>query len=297
MDFEALKKKANSLQELTKKMDADKGGHKDERFWKLSRNKDGVGYATIRFLPAPDGEDMPWVKYFSHSIKGNGYFIENCPTTIGLKCPVCDNNNKLYKGNQAEKDMTKGRFRKKNFISNIFIVDDPEQPENNGKVFLFAYGPAIYAMIENAMKPEFPTDTPVNPFDFWAGANFKIKICKKTDTEFLTYDKSSFDAPSPLLGGDDEKLKDVWAKEYKLNQFISPSEFKTYEQLNKRFEDVIGAYDLSKPKSALNAKIDDEIPDYDEVEAKASAPVLAKEEIENISDAGSEPDEYDNLFN
>ena len=208
MSFSSLKKQS-SLGSLTSKLvkeiektSTTKGGA-DERLWKPELDKSGNGYAVIRFLPAPDGEDLPWAKVYSHAFQGpGGWYIENSLTTIGGKDPVSEYNRDLWNsGNEGDKDVVRRQKRKLSYYANIYVVKDPVNPHNEGGVFLFKFGKKIFDKLTAAMQPEFEDETPINPFDFWQGANFKLKI-RKVDG-YWNYDKSEFDAPAPLLDDDD----------------------------------------------------------------------------------------------
>ena len=244
MSFADLKKQS-SLGSLTQKLvkEVEKmnttGGGGDERLWKPELDKTGNGYAVIRFLPSPDGEDIPWAKLYSHAFQGpGGWYIENSLTTTGAKDPVSDYNRELWNsGNEADKDTVRKQKRKLSYYSNIYVVKDQVNPQNEGKVFLFKYGKKIFDKVMEAMQPEFEDETPINPFDFWQGANFKLKIVKKDG--YWNYDKSEFDAPSPLLE-DDDALEALWKKQYSLTAVTAADQFKTYDVLEKRLKYVLG---------------------------------------------------------
>lgn len=218
-----------------------KGGGNDARFWKLTVDpKTKVGYAIIRFLPAPKNEELYWARIFNHAFKLNGqWLIENCPTTLdGRACPVCKNNNMLWNsGIDADKDVARDRKRKLKFISNILVVDDKAHPENNGKVFVYSYGKKIYEKIQELTNPQFPDAEPMNPFDFWEGANFKLKAQQKDG--FQNYDKSEFDDPSAVGESDDDAIEAIWEQQHSLTQFVAEKEFKSFEDLEKRFTRVL----------------------------------------------------------
>lgn len=244
MSFADLKKQS-SLGSLTQKlvkevekMNVGSNGA-DERLWKPEMDKTGNGYAIIRFLPAPDGEDLPWVKIYSHGFQGHGgWYIENSLTTIGQKDPVSEYNRGLWNsGNENDKETVRKQKRKLSYYSNIYIVKDPTNPSNEGKVFLYKYGAKIFDKVMAAMQPEFEDEEPINPFDFWQGANFKLKI-RKVDG-YWNYDKSEFDRQSPLLD-DEDSLEDIWKKQHPLQVLLAPSEFKTYDELQKRLDYVLG---------------------------------------------------------
>ena len=244
MSFADLKKQS-SLGSLTQKLvkEVEKmnntGGGGDDRLWKPELDKTGNGYAVIRFLPSPDGEDIPWAKLYSHAFQGpGGWYIENSLTTNGGKDPVSDYNRELWNsGNEADKDTVRKQKRKLSYYSNIYVVKDQVNPQNEGKVFLFKYGKKIFDKVMEAMQPEFEDETPINPFDFWQGANFKLKIVKKDG--YWNYDKSEFDAVSPLLE-DADALEAVRKKQYSLTAVTAPDQFKTYDVLEKRLKYVLG---------------------------------------------------------
>jgi len=244
MSFNDLKKQS-SLGSLTaklvkevEKMSTTSGGA-DERLWKPEMDKTGNGFAVIRFLPAPEGEELPWAKLYTHAFQGpGGWYIENSLTTTGQKDPVSEHNRELWNsGHDADKETVRKQKRKLSYYSNIYVVKDPTNPQNEGRVFLFKYGKKIFDKIMEAMQPEFEDETPINPFDFWAGANFKLKIVKKDG--YWNYDKSEFDRVAPLLD-DDDALEAVWKKQYSLAAVTAPDQFKSYEQLEARLKMVLG---------------------------------------------------------
>jgi len=244
MSFADLKKQSKlgsltaKLVKQVEKMN-NNGGSGDERLWKLDVDKSGNGYAVIRFLPAPNGEDLPFVKLYSHAFQGpGGWYIENSLTSLGGKDPVSDYNRELWNsGNESDKDVVRKQKRKLSYYSNIYVVKDPTNPQNEGKVFLFKYGKKIFDKVMEAMQPEFEDESPINPFDFWQGANFKLKIVKKDG--FWNYDKSEFDSVAPLLD-DDDALEAIWKKEYSLAAVTAADQFKSYEDLERRLKYVLG---------------------------------------------------------
>jgi len=244
MSFADLKKQS-SLRSLTQKlvkevekMSATSGGD-DDRLWKPELDKTGNGFAVVRFLPAPEGEELPWAKMYSHAFQGpGGWYIENSLTTVGQKDPVSEYNRELWNtGSDKDKETVRKQKRKLNYYSNIYVVKDPVNPQNEGKVFLFKYGKKIFDKVMAAMQPEFEDETPINPFDFWQGANFKLKI-RKVDG-YWNYDKSEFESPAPLLS-DDDALEALWKKQYSLTELVSASQFKSYDDLDKRLKYVLG---------------------------------------------------------
>jgi len=213
----------------------------DTRYWRAAVDKAGNGYAVVRFLPAIEGEELPWVRVFSHGFQGPSgrWYIENSLTTLGKSDPVSDANNELWNsGSEANKELARKRKRRLNYISNILVVKDPANPENEGKTFLFKYGKKIFDKINDVMFPAFADEQAVNPFDFWKGANFKLKIRKVEG--FTNYDKSEFEGITELFEGDDDKIEAVWKAEHALQQFVDPSNFKPYEELKKKFDEIIG---------------------------------------------------------
>jgi len=251
MDFKQLKKQS-SLGSLTEKLlkEAEKMGssssEKDSRIFTVERDAGGLGISIIRFLPAPPGEETPFVKLLNHGFKNNEgkWLIENCPTTIGEQCPICTANTALWNsGTDANKKIASARKRKTNYYSNIFIVKNPANPELEGSVMLYRYGQKIFEKIMSAMKPEFSDDIPVDPFDMWNGADFKIKV--KTVKEsgnnksYPNYDDSVFMTPR-AISDDDEELEKIWKQCYSLQDLISPDKFKSPEELTKRLNYVLG---------------------------------------------------------
>jgi len=245
MGFNDMKKKSQGgfgklTEEMNKLTTKSSDSYKDDRFWKPELDKSSNGYAVIRFLPACDGEDIPWARLFSHGFKGpGGWYIENSRTTLGEKDPVSEMNTLLWNsGTDSDKDIARARKRRLNYISNILVVSDPANPQNEGKVFLFKYGKKIFDKINEAMNPEFDDETPVNPFDFWEGANFKLKVRKVAG--FINYDKSEFESTSSVYDGDDSKLEELWKTQYALSEFTDPTNFKSYDELKAKLDKVVG---------------------------------------------------------
>ena len=287
MSFSSLKKQS-SLGSLTSKLvkeiektNTTKGGA-DERLWKPELDKSGNGYAVIRFLPATDGEDLPWAKVYSHAFQGpGGWYIENSLTTMGGKDPVSEYNRDLWNsGNDGDKDVVRRQKRKLSYYANIYVVKDPVNPHNEGGVFLFKFGKKIFDKLTAAMQPEFEDETPINPFDFWQGANFKLKI-RKVDG-YWNYDKSEFDAPSSLLD-DDDALEALWKKEYPLADFTAQSNFKSYEDLERRLKSVLGQKQAQRPR-------------FDEEVVNEELPPRPEEQVAaTVASASSDADEDDAL--
>jgi len=246
MSFATMKKSRMSFETLAKKVESDgKGGNKnkDERLFYPQLDENKNGYAVIRFLPGAEGDESPWQTVFSHGFQGNGgWYIEECPTTIGVDCPVCKNNGVLWNsGIEADKKLVSGqngRKRRKQYIANILVIQDKANPENEGKVFLFKFGAKIFDKLKSAMHPDFEDETPVNPFDMWDGANFKLKIRKFEGN--INYDKSEFEDASPIASTD-KAIEAVWKQQYPLAEFVSTERFKAWDELEKQFARAIGA--------------------------------------------------------
>ena len=248
MSFEDLKKKSGSnfekltgeLDKLSKKSES----YKDDRIWKPELDKASNGYAVIRFLPAPVNEDLPWARVFNHGFKGpGGWLIDNCPTTLGKKCPVCEANSALWNsGIESDKDIARNRKRRLSYYANILVVSDPKNPENEGKVFLYKFGKKIFDKIIEKIQPEFEDETAIDPFDLWKGANFRLKVRKVAG--FINYDKSEFEECSPVAENDD-LIKKVYDSEYALKEFSEESNFKSYDELKTRLTSVLGGSSVS----------------------------------------------------
>ena len=243
MSLAALKKQ-NSLDKLlgavqSENTSQEKKSYVDDRLWKPVMDKTGNGFAIIRFLPAPKGEELPWAKLWNHAFQGptGQWYIENSQTTIGQNDPVSEHNSALWNsGVESDKEIARKQKRKLQYYSNIYVVKDSANTENEGKVFLYRYGKKIFDKIMETMQPAFEDETPVNPFDFWEGANFKLKL-RKVDG-YWNYDKSEFEAPSALFD-DDDKLEDMWGQEYSLSAITDTTNFKSYDELKKRLDVVL----------------------------------------------------------
>lgn len=245
--FASLRKNSKSqfdklINEVQKLNTPTQGSQEDNRFWKPEVDKAGNGYAIIRFLPTPgdDGDEgTPYVRIWDHGFQGpGGWYIEKSLTTLGQKDPVSEYNSQLWNsGIEANKELVRKYKRRLSFISNIYVVKDPAHPENEGKVMLFKYGKKIWDKIELAMNPEFEDEQKINPFDLWEGANFKLKIRKVEG--YRNYDKSEFEEAGPLMD-DDSELEGIWKKEYSLQSFLDPKEFKSYDELKARLNKALG---------------------------------------------------------
>ena len=285
-NFASLKNNSGNLAKLNKALEqlnanTQSDNNSDDNYWRPEVDKAGNGYAIIRFLPAPavDGDEgLPWAKLYTHGFQGSGgWYIENSLTTLGQPDPVSEYNSELWNsGIEANKEVARKQKRRLTYISNVYIVEDPKHPENNGTVKLFKYGKKIFEKIQDAMNPQegFGED-PVNPFDLWNGANFKLKI-RKVDG-YQNYDKSEFDSPAALLGGDDAKLEEIWKKEHSLKEILDPKHFKSYDELKVRLQRVlaVAAAPVNKTSTVESAKPTPVAQSYDEPE---------------VSTTGSDPD-------
>lgn len=245
MSFEDLKKSRKSMFDKlvteAEKVNTNSGGGKDDRYWTPTVDKSGNGYAVIRFLPSKNGEELPWAKYYDHGFKGptGRWYIEKSLSSIGKDDPLGELNSYLWNtGNEEDKETARSRKRRLHYVSNVIVISDPGAPENEGKVFLYKYGKKIFTKITDVMQPEFEDETPINPFDFWEGANFKLKI--RQVEGYRNYDKSEFASPSELFDGDEDKLKVVYESLNDLSEFSDPKNYKTYEELSRKLHDVLG---------------------------------------------------------
>jgi len=290
-DFASLKKsRGSSLSKLiqeTEKLQTKSGGWggADERLWKPEVDKSGNGYAVIRFLPEPQGEDLPWVRIFDHGFQGpGGWYIENSLTSIGEKDPLGEYNSTLWNnGTDAGKEQARKQKRRLKYFANIYVVKDPGNPANEGKVFLYQFGKKIWDKINESMNPEFEDETAVNPFDFWEGADFKLKIRKVEG--YRNYDKSDFDAPSKLLE-DDEALEKVYDSLYSLKEFLDPKKFKSYVELETKLNRVLGLNGLA-PKTTAE--------DFSKAEDVAEAPKAEVKKEPALATAGGFDDDDESL--
>ena len=266
--FSELKRSASNSfeklnQELTK-LNSNQSNSRDERLWTCATDKAGNGYAIIRFLPAPGGEDVPFVRLFTHGFKGpGGWYIENSLTTIGQQDPIAELNTRLWNsGVESDKETVRKQKRQLNYYSNIYVVKDPANPANEGKVFLFRYGKKIFDKITDLMNPQFEDEKPVDPFNLWTGANFKLKIRKFEG--YPNYDKSEFDSSGPLLD-DDDALEAIWKQEYSLKELLDTKNFRSYDELKRRLDRALGLTTGNAPSNARQAYIVDEedIPSFE----------------------------------
>ena len=296
MSFADLKKqsKLGSLtQKLVKEVEKmnNAGSTGDDRLWKLEVDKGGNGYAVIRFLPAPNGEDLPFVKLYSHAFQGpGGWYIENSLTTLGQKDPVSEYNTMLWNnGTDAGKEAARKQKRKLTYIANIYVVKDPANPANEGKVMLYKFGKKIFDKIAAAMQPEFEDEEAIDPFDFWQGANFKLKA--KNVAGYRNYDSSEFARQDALLD-DDDAMEAIWKKEYSLEEFVAADQFKSYDDLKKRLDYVLGIKGTPKFQDQETVEEEEEFRRQNRGESNAM-PQSMKEELNALSsDSGgfNDPD-------
>lgn len=264
MKLSELRKKRKSVEQLANSLTSKRD--KDDRFWQAQRDKQGNSSTVIRFLPQKDLDADPFTLYHNHFFQdanSGKYFVEQCPTTLGDPCPVCENNSSYWKEANGDHEQVpkevKARSRKNNYVSNILVIKDPSNPENEGKVFLFKFGKSIFDKIKESISPEFEDQMAINPFDLWEGAKFNFRITKKGD--WANYDKSSFDSPSELFDGDEDKLQSLLDQVFDLKEFKYEDETKSYEELQKKFYEVTGEGELNEespaPDESLKVRIDE----------------------------------------
>ena len=289
MSISALRNQ-NSLDKLLQQVQKDesptteKKSYVDERLWKPQVDKSGNGYAVLRFLPAIEGEEMPWVRVWNHAFQGptGQWYIENSLTTLNQKDPVSEYNSQLWNsGVESDKEIARKQKRKLQYFANVYIVEDTMNPENTGKVMLYRFGKKIFDKLMEAMQPEFADETPINPFDMWEGANFKLKI-RKVDG-YWNYDKSEFDSPTQLKPTDEE-LEAIYKKQYSLQEFLAPSNFKSYDELKTRLDAVLSGTVATKTAAAMVEE--DEVPFKPDFKSEP-APAMATADADDEDDAMS----------
>lgn len=291
MSFANLKRNRNSISDLVAAATAgdapkDTKSYADERQWKPTVDKAGNGYAVIRFLPAPEGCELPWVRYWDHGFKGvtGQWYIEKSLTSIGQQDPVSEYNSVLWNsGSDEMKEVARKQKRRLHYVSNILVESDPANPQNEGKVFLFTYGKKIHDKIMDLMQPQFADEEPVNPFDFWEGASFKLKI--RNVEGYRNYDKSEFASPTALLGGDDDELEQIYEGLYDLNEFVDPANYKTYDELKARLNLVIGEAKPQTTRQQVTMEMVEE-----------PAPMKSKPAIEPVSVSAEDEDDTMSYF-
>ena len=290
MSLENLKSmRGSSIDKLVKAAEAvsttkpETTSYEDNRFWKPTRDKAGNGFAVVRFLPAKEGEDLPWVRYWDHGFKGPTglWYIENSLTSIGQQDPVSEMNSVLWNtGRDEDKAIARERKRRLHYVSNVLVVSDPANPENEGKVFLYKFGKKIFDKIMDVMQPQFADEEPVNPYDFWEGADFKIKIRKVEG--WVNYDKSEFASVSQLHGGDEARLQEVYDQLHSLTEFTEPSNYKSYDELKLKLNRVLG---IEADGPVAEAPVMDAVEATPQpfADAPSPAPTQEKEEEDTLS--------------
>ena len=260
MSFSNLKRNRDQISKLLKAAESNSGSSEkksyvDDRIWKPTVDQAGNGYSVIRFLPASEGAELPWVRFWDHGFKGPTglWYIENSLTSIGQADPVGELNSRLWNsGNDADKEKARNQKRRLHYVSNIFVKSDPGNPTNEGKVFIFKFGKKIFDKIMDVMQPQFADEDPINPFDFWEGADFKLKI--RNVEGYRNYDKSEF-AGQSALSEDDTKLEDVYNKMYGLKEFVDPTNYKTYDELKEKLNRVLGEDTVSMGAPTMKQEI------------------------------------------
>lgn len=308
VNFSELKKNSSSsfqsLNAQLQKMSSPQGGYddKNEGYWYPEVDKIGNGYAIIRFLPAPPGEDLPFVRMYDHAFQGTGgWYIENSLSTLGQTDPVGEYNSKLWNddGSNAAKDQARKQKRRLTYHANIYVVKDPATPANEGKVFKYRFGKKIFDKLNDLMNPQYPDESPINPFDLWAGANFNLKI--RQVEGYRNYDKSDFSSPAPLLS-DDDTLEAIWKQEYSLQEIIHPSKFKSYDELKARLHKVLQLDSSMKSASQYDMK---EMQEESKPEMSFT-PKFAEKEVDssvhdsgwkNVDKSADDEDDLQNFFN
>jgi hypothetical protein len=286
MSFDTLKKNSASaiskLVEAAEKLNAPKGNYGNDNYWAPTVDKAGNGYAVIRFLPAKEGEPLPWIQYWDHGFRGASgrWYIENSLTSIGLPDPVSEANSVLWNsGVESDKEIARARKRRLHYVSNIEVITDKDNPDAEGKVFRYKYGKKIFDKLMDVMQPQFADEKPVNPFDMWAGANFKLKI--RNVEGYRNYDKSEFADPTPHRGGDDAQLKEVYDSLFSLAELVDPKNYKSYAELKTKFNAVIGQEEASSGYTmAERVSLDESAP----------APSAGRSAPEELEDSGPETD-------
>lgn len=298
MSFANLKRNRNSIEKLVQAAAAAGGGeqqsssYNDDRLWKPTVDKMGNGYAVVRFLPAAEGQDLPWTRYWDHGFKGptGKWYIEKSLTTLGQDDPVGQLNSKLWNMSDDDKSETRKQAREQkrrlHYVANVLVISDPANPDNEGKVFMYKFGKKIFDKIMDVMQPQYADETPLNPFDFWEGANFKIKIRKVEG--WINYDKSEFDSPSELFNGNEAKLEGLYNSLHDLGEWTDPKTFKTYAELQRKLDDVLGNQSVLTVQE--NISLGQEAP----APAMRSAPAKSIEEMVS-NDTSDNDDEEDTM--
>ena len=297
MSFADLKKQSklgNLTAKLVKEVEKmnNNGSSGDERLWKLECDKSGNGYAVIRFLPAPEGEDLPFVKLYSHAFQGpGGWYIENSLTTLGQKDPVSEHNTMLWNnGTDAGKEQARKQKRKLTYMANIYVVKDPANPANEGRVFLYKFGKKIFDKLTAAMQPEFEDEEAIDPFDFWQGANFKLKA--KNVAGYRNYDSSEFARPDALLD-DDDAMEAIWKRQYSLAELVAADQFKDYDTLKKRLDYVLGVRGVPKMQDQETVEMEESWERERRGESAPEVPQSMRDELSSLSSNSSDDEDDD----
>ena len=285
MSFENLKRNRDQISKLVQAAEAVGGSGEskyqpDERIWKPTVDKAGNGYAVIRFLPASEGAELPWVRYWDHGFKGPTglWYIENSLTSIGQPDPVGELNSRLWNsGIESDKDKARVQKRRLHYVTNILVLQDPSNPQNEGKVFLYQFGKKIFDKIMDVMQPSFADETPVNPFDFWDGADFKLKI--RNVEGYRNYDKSEFSSASALYESDESKLEAVYNQLHNLSEYTDPKNYKSYDELKAKLMRVLGEEaDMGAPTVQQMNTVNDPVPMPEPVQAPVTAEEMNKQD-------------------
>ena len=285
--------KLRAAMETASPSEGAKKSYQDDTMWKPELDKTGNGYAVIRFLPTPEGEEMPWVSYFDHGFQGpGGWYIEKSLTTLNKKDPVSEYNTSLWNtGIEANKEIARKQKRRLHYVSNVYVVSDPKNPDNEGKVFKYRYGKKIFEALKEAISPAFEDENAINPFDLRdEGANFKIKI-RKVDG-YWNYDKSEFDSVAPLFDNE-EQINQVFSQVHSLSAVISPDEFKSYEDLKEKLERVLGTVGSTSTAESVAEDLEEVPWSNVNTDSTASEPVIESAEVSAGVTASSEDDAMD----
>ena len=297
MSFANLKRNRTDFSKLINAAQSVGGGEQksygDDRMWKPTVDKAGNGYAILRFLPAKEGQDIPWVRYWDHGFKGptGQWYIEKSLTSIGQQDPVSELNTRLWNsGIEDDKDTVRKQKRRLHYVVNALVVSDPGNPANEGKVFMYQFGKKIFDKIMDLMQPQFPDEKPVNPFDFWDGADFVLKI--RNVEGYRNYDKSEFRSPEPLYDGDESRLEGIYDSLYDISEFTDPKNYKTYDELKAKMYQVLGEQAPRTVKQEVSMDLDDEIPDFQ----SAPSPTQTAAPEPTIKTAESSMDDEDDTM-
>ncbi len=287
MDLSQLKSRRYDINKLVEAAQEASGGkqensNRDENLWKPTVDKAGNGYAVVRFLPSD--QEVPWVRYWDHGFKGptGKWYIERSLTSIGQQDPLGEHNAKLWNsGNEEDRETVRKQKRRLHYVVNIMVLSDPSAPQNEGKVFKYQFGKKIFDKIQDLMQPQFPGEVPVDPFDLWEGADFQLKI--RQVEGYRNYDRSEFKAPSPLLGGDEVQLQATMNQLHKIDSYIDPAEYKSYDQLQTKLLEVLGE---TAPRTVKQEVAMDTVDDVPFAASSTPAPAPATAEV-----AGDEGDD------